>query len=412
MKKMKKMSPPPLQDGRRRSLRLLKCTNDDENRIGSLPDEIILSIVSLLPIKDWFAAAITIAGSKGWRRLTSLLPRLEHFSLEVTSPNDTYFADPLPPFPRSLVRRLDLIVYRCYPTRPMERVIEYAKDASVEELRIHSRFRRDVACIPYLMLDVKSLRVLSLDNCSFFIGGQPTPTIGFSFIQSLKLESCYIQRKLLNLIILNCPLLETVYLSGCNGFGARIHSRSLKNLYILDPLKSFRSIDINAPNLEIMQIRISQIKFQELQIQAPKVQEVQLDFSHPLRIAKDGGLRKFLQAAEDLKVFELNAAATKAAPTRANKCVDTFSLQNERLKNLYCLSHHLEKVHMDVLMKAPYEDFLRLIMSEAKAMKKMRLAVPNCRIKKTTEDILSLRTALSVEKLVDQDDIVHIKMRF
>ncbi|WOK91508.1 F-box/LRR-repeat protein [Canna indica] len=408
MKKTKKTSPPPLQDGRRRSLKRLKCTNV-ENRISSLPDEIILSIVSMLPIKEWFAAVTTIAGSKDWRRLTSLLPRCEHFSLEFSASNLTF----LPPFPRALVRRLDLIIYRYLPTGAIWRVIEYAKDASVEELNIYNKIYRDAAFIPYPVLDINSLRALSLDRCTFFnFRGQPTPRISCSFLQTLMLEGCYIHQNILNLIILNCPLLETVYLSGCKGFDARIYSRSLKNLYILDPLKSFRSIDINAPNLEIMQIRISQIKLQELQIQAPKVQEVQLDFSHPLRIAKDGGLRRFLQAAEDLKVFELNAAATKVVPTRANKRVATFSLQNERLKNLYCLSHHLEKVNMDVLMKAPYEDFLRLIMSEAKAMKKMRLAVPNCCIKKATEDVLSLRTGHSVETLVSQDDVVHIKMRF
>lgn len=312
MKKTVPDPPPPVKEDHHKRLKKSK-----PNNVSYIPDDILLSIVCMLPVKEWLSAVFTISNSEGgWQRLVSLLPRCDQFSLEVSS----RYLQFLPPLPRALLGRLDVVYRRCVTRHATQcNIIQQAKDVGVKELIFTCELDRHRVLIPCAVLDIKSLRLLSLRNCELGVSLIQPRLVHCMLLHTLVLLDSYIHQNILNLIFSDCPLLDFVHLEDCKGFRhVRIHSRSLKNLMILNPRKNLKSIDINAPNLKMVDIKLSPIKLQKLIIQAPKVQEASLNFSHPLQIAQDnvGGLRRFLLAAEDLKWFRLSAAATKVISKR------------------------------------------------------------------------------------------------
>nr|XP_010905719.1 F-box/LRR-repeat protein At4g14103-like [Elaeis guineensis] len=234
------------------------------DRISSLPDSLLLVILSMLPTIDAVKTSIV---SKRWRNLWTQLPHLDlQFSPESFTQNPHHVRKARQKFlefvsgclilrnPDPLQRfRLSFNFYERAKHSAMVGVwFRSALERHVKELILdvarggESGFyrHRDMYSLPTSLYRYELLTSLSLCYCEIKL---PTNPLGWRLLRSLTLSLTTLSDDLLERIFLECSSLETLILKECDGKSARtVAAPNLKHLTVDD---LWYSLKLSAPNL-------------------------------------------------------------------------------------------------------------------------------------------------------------------
>ncbi|KAG1347190.1 putative F-box/LRR-repeat protein [Cocos nucifera] len=234
------------------------------DRISSLPDSLLLVILSLLPTVDAVKTSIL---SKRWCNLWTQLPHLDlQFSPESFTQNPHHVRKARQKFlefvsaclilrnPDPLQRfRLSFNFYERAKHSAMVGVwVRSALERHVKELILDIAHggenvfyrRRDMYSLPSSLYRYELLTTLSLIYCEIRL---PTNPLGWRLLRSLTLTLTTLTDDLLERIFLECSSLETLILKDCDGKSTRrLAAPNLKHL-TLDDL--WYSLKLSAPNL-------------------------------------------------------------------------------------------------------------------------------------------------------------------
>ncbi|KAI0529667.1 hypothetical protein KFK09_002221 [Dendrobium nobile] len=231
-----------------------------EDRISNLPESVLKSIITMMPLKS---AIRTDVLSKKWRNLWK-------YSLSTATALD--FADDLAnnlsatDFVETVNRYLSLHVSKKLErfhlffspfdlfASDIERWISYAIGKGVRYLDIdlsqgefsHGRSPFE---LPSSLFDCDTLIDLSLRCCNF---KTPLNFSNFGGLQSLSLSHSNISEEILQSILTECSLLQSLSLRSCQQLGAisiTVPNLKLKRLIIRD-CQSANLLEINSPKLQ------------------------------------------------------------------------------------------------------------------------------------------------------------------
>ncbi|XP_074573866.1 uncharacterized protein LOC141830316 [Curcuma longa] len=250
-----------------------------EDRLTSLHDDLLISIVSFLPINQ---RVVLSAVSSHFRRrlIPSLIPRVDTFRVDVGLPSRRGVAI-CEQFPRALLRQCHIVVHNfVYLTEHDERLlVEALLEVGVQDL-VLGTFGKGWLHVSDEggscgFFGIKSLRSISLGNIRVPEYFRPVSPLGCALLTSLKMEVCVLRDDFLRNLFASCPFLETLQLIYCcrleHGMGRlSIQSASIKHL-VLDLFSLIRgidAIDVRAPKLESLVVDV----VNELHIEAPKAQ--------------------------------------------------------------------------------------------------------------------------------------------
>ncbi|XP_074573994.1 uncharacterized protein LOC141830459 [Curcuma longa] len=246
------------------------------DRLTSLHDDLLISILSFLSVKQRVALS---AVCSRFRRLLPSIPRLDAFRLDVGLPFGGVDVHKELTFPRALIHQCHVIFPDYIPKSLVQLVVDNLVEVGVQNLIIKETSDNerwlDASGKYCSLFDIKSLRILSLDNIQvseYF--NRPVSPLGCAFLTSLKMESCFLSDGFLRNLFASCPFLETLQLIRCCAFELdteklSFHSASIKHLIVfqIDMLPSIINIDVRAPQLESLMVDV----VDRLRIEAPKV---------------------------------------------------------------------------------------------------------------------------------------------
>ncbi|KAL0928055.1 hypothetical protein M5K25_002291 [Dendrobium thyrsiflorum] len=228
-----------------------------EDRISYLPESVLQSILTLMPLKSAIRTDIL---SKKWRNLwkyslstATALDFGEDFSnnlsaIEFVETVNRYLSlhvcTKLERF-HLFFSPFDLFV------SDIERWIRFAIGKGVRYLDIDlSRGGRSAFELPSSLFDSDSLIDLSLCCCNF--NNTRSNLSNFGGLQSLSLSHSNISEEMLQRILTECSLLESLSLRSCQQLGAiriKVPNLSLKRFIIRD-CRSVDLLEINTPKLQ------------------------------------------------------------------------------------------------------------------------------------------------------------------
>ncbi|KAJ4776529.1 F-box/RNI-like/FBD-like domains-containing protein [Rhynchospora pubera] len=261
-----------------------RCAEREElelDFISSLPDCVLSSILSLLPIKD---AVRTSVLSSHWRHLWKATPlRLDDTYLRPDNPDrddgpwghwtrqavSSIFASHHGP-----IETLCLSHFNDWTFHPaMELFVESAiQRGSIRQLTLVSKSSVPFSTyyLPLSLLNCHSLHQLSLYGCHF---PQPLPPSIFPNLKELRLRSVPLPNDLLRILLSECRSLETLHVF----FGSidpviNISSPRLRKLVF--KLSYFNELIIkDAPNLESLMFNFGRYTEKNVKVlDAPKLQ--------------------------------------------------------------------------------------------------------------------------------------------
>ncbi|KAL6142944.1 hypothetical protein ACLB2K_061219 [Fragaria x ananassa] len=267
---------------RKRSGKKQKLEGEDGlvDRISALPDDIVIGIVSLLPLKD---AAATCVLSRRWEHVWKFSASLDF------DEDDQLFArfhglepDEMDPESRRYIDRVDSVIGKhrastierfrvCFDldfhfTKSVDSWVEFAMNKRVQELELEFRSvyilsgvrgpnwinRNYMYQFPPKLLGLEmesGLQLKHLDSsCS----------IGFSFLRVLRFTNVDVSQEVLERFLYNCPVLERLSVKSTRSLvGLRVAGPSiaLKYLELLscDGLNSIQISDTNLVSLTFSQ---------------------------------------------------------------------------------------------------------------------------------------------------------------
>ena len=234
------------------------------DRISQLPDDILRSILSLLPTRD---LARTNLVSKAWRKLFafSSLPVLMFQSPDfLAAPGkdtdvssfinaiDSYLK--LRQKDASLAKlRLHLHLNDVESRSLIDSWIDAALERKVKELDLYilprGRARRKPYSLPAKIFAATTITVLSLQRVIMEIYGD----IDLPALRKLHLGEIQCDEQPIQKLISSCPLIDCLRIESCHGL-EKLHVSGLANLRRLGVLWCYelKRIEINAPSLQYL----------------------------------------------------------------------------------------------------------------------------------------------------------------
>ncbi|KAJ4892031.1 putative F-box/LRR-repeat protein [Raphanus sativus] len=199
-------------------------SSDGVDSISFLPDVILQSILSSLPIKIAIKTSIL---SKRWRHVWSETPCLYLDWFMPRGPKgdivnkilDRYKARKMMSFELSADMRDD-IPY-------VDRWIEFAMSRNVENMSLEFDYRGDHKCyVPDFFYISNSFKQLSVEL--FFSDlNLPSCSVSWTSLKMLSLRSCKISEECIDKILSGCPILESLTLYFCGKLMVLDLSKSL-----------------------------------------------------------------------------------------------------------------------------------------------------------------------------------------
>ncbi|KAJ4820927.1 F-box/FBD/LRR protein [Rhynchospora pubera] len=252
--------------------------------ISQLPDSILHSILSLLPIMTAFRTSVL---SSRWRYLYKDFPlRLSDyfFNLDTRPPhNRLHMPDPVVRDPwfswlrmavfsifNSHHGPIEILELSLFFSFEMDRFVKTAVQRGILELKlVPFGFGRDTYELPLSLLSCNTLHQLSLQSCRF--PQALLPSI-FPNLRELRLDSMPLPNDLLS----KCPSLETLVISTYyDGPSISISSQSLRKLVFHLDSTPTELIIKNAPNLESLMLADEATITNKLKVlDAPKLQRL------------------------------------------------------------------------------------------------------------------------------------------
>ncbi|KAI8000889.1 putative F-box/LRR-repeat protein [Camellia lanceoleosa] len=244
--------PPPLTPPKR-------PRNQSLDRISTLPDKVLLHILSFVPAKE---AVRTRALSKRWEYLCTSLSTLvfENFDFEeikirnfVTFVNHTLLLCKCSNI-KKLV--LDFRYKHCFAT-DINLWIRFAAHNNVEHLYLRlgfSRVETDGYRLPQHLFTNSSLTNLSVLNCVV----APNGYVSWTSLKRLSLEYVKLRDELIAKVFSGCPVLEFLELNSFTGINhLNIDSVSVKKVVIQHSVVGRNDesvLEISAPNLQSLEL--------------------------------------------------------------------------------------------------------------------------------------------------------------
>ncbi|XP_074574678.1 uncharacterized protein LOC141831159 [Curcuma longa] len=280
-----------------------RCEQEDppEDRLTSLHDDLLISILSFLPIKQRVAVS---AVCTRFNRLLPSIPRLDTIRLEVGLPSGGSDNRRDFTFPCALIRQFRVVFHDDVADlhKPLEQVlVDYVAESGVQDLILELSGNgwlnlRGGDCGVF---GIKSLRSLSLDRIRVSKDSddrRPLSPLGCALLASLKMEFCVLSHDFLINLLASCPFLETLRLLFCYRLrmdSLCIHSASIKHLALLCMIPAIGAIDIRGPKLESLAVDV----VNKLHIEAPKVRHASFLLAVHPPTDPPGALRKLFGAA-------------------------------------------------------------------------------------------------------------------
>lgn len=219
--------------------------NDGKDQICSLPESILLHIMSFMEMKD---AVKTTLLSKTWRDLWTHTRTL-FFDSKNSSP--AFIDQSLFIHRDSKIRKLKLSIREFNPefkSADIHRWISQAMGKQVKELNL--------TCwgqwMPHSLYTSTSLELLKLSDVYMNVPS----AIGLHSLKALFLHKVYMRDNDIRLLLSCCLLLETLSIVGCTGFQCLHVSgpmQQLKYLKIQGHNSSYR-VELCAPNLQTLKL--------------------------------------------------------------------------------------------------------------------------------------------------------------
>ncbi|VFR02357.1 unnamed protein product [Cuscuta campestris] len=237
-----------------------------EDRMSLLPDEILINILSRIPISD---ACRTGRLSRRWRNLWTQVCNVRFFDdyddilVHNIAAEDGFFSF------------VDRVLSRCASSRirrfwiqfksrqeadfsAVNRWIQFAVDRSADDILLMQQAASHPIPIPEILLSHLTIEKLKLKSFAF---GREDRAINWPFLRSLTLGSVNLSDKAVARLLQGCPTLETLELSHYGYFRElRIGSSRLKRLILEScfPLGLGCGygpwLDIHAPHLRHLEI--------------------------------------------------------------------------------------------------------------------------------------------------------------
>ncbi|KAJ4749947.1 F-box/RNI-like/FBD-like domains-containing protein [Rhynchospora pubera] len=299
--------------------------------ISQLPNSILHSILSLLPIKD---AVRTSALSSRWRHLWKAAPlRLDSSSFDpnVQPPLNLFHVIRPPYWSWEAIFRvfhshhgpIQSLSLTLFTPSEMDRFVESAVQRGIRQLNLVASYYEGTYELPAFLLLCNSLHQLSLRGCAF---PQALPLSIFPNLTELRLNSVPLPNDLLP----NCASLQTLLLAtSSEGPPVSISSPSLRKL-VFDVDSSRTELIIEyAPNLESLMLGEETTCFCKLKVlDAPKLQL--LGFIHAnFRAVQLGGT--LIEQLEEPTLILPPIFKVNATPCRTNTLfsVKTLAIEME-----------------------------------------------------------------------------------
>eukprot|EP00262_Sarcandra_glabra_P011040 TRINITY_DN26739_c0_g1_i1.p1 TRINITY_DN26739_c0_g1~~TRINITY_DN26739_c0_g1_i1.p1 ORF type:complete len:462 (+),score=36.18 TRINITY_DN26739_c0_g1_i1:87-1472(+) len=257
--------------------------------ISNLPECIMSSIISLLPIKE---AVRTCILSKKWRYIWTSISTLDLDQLLLPENFDN---------PREIWKWVDIVnnhilkfhtgfAFSCKISHfYLSEFIHYVEPWLNKLYQIGCIRDLSVLCtgelgfypVPSCLLRCESLRILELQRCKFH---PVSPFSGFSNVRVLTLRGCYLTDDTVRGIFSSCVVLESLDLIRCHGFMCLdVRSQSLNRLklfvgyapsgYLSGTTMVLENIVVDAPNLEVLMFDSSKsVRLRVRVCNAPKLQ--------------------------------------------------------------------------------------------------------------------------------------------
>ncbi|KAJ3690827.1 hypothetical protein LUZ61_019991 [Rhynchospora tenuis] len=230
---------------------------DAPDFISALPNEVLSSILSLVPVKD---AARTSVLSSRWRHLWKEAPlRLDDASIE---PDELTLVFNKLEWSRKAVSKIILGSHGPIEslrlsrfTKPklfpeMDRILESATQKGLRKLTLLANFDyKNHYVLPRSLLCCNSLHQLSLGGCEF-PEELSLPVSIFPNLKELRLAKVSLSNDSLQMLLSGCRSLETLHFISFGGLCITISSPSLRNLVWDSSVVVQELIIKDVPNLE------------------------------------------------------------------------------------------------------------------------------------------------------------------
>ncbi|KAI3741641.1 hypothetical protein L1987_59315 [Smallanthus sonchifolius] len=266
---------------------IIEEEEEDEDRIGTLPDCLLIEILSRLPATKY--AIRTGALSKRWKHLWTSVPNLIFFHHGENQPRSDFYSFVDKTLAQCRQLKLNKFrVYSSYDYRFESQVnnwIHYAINCNVEELNLTLW---NIECEAEFLLDQfffisSCFTDLTLSGCVF----NPTGAVSWKKLRSLCISHGNLDEDLIENILSGSPVLETLVLGNCYGYRRlNITSKSVKNLVfsgymvpddVSDDLADV--VEINAPNILSLTIQDDLLLWKVLLVNVSSLVEADLDYT-------------------------------------------------------------------------------------------------------------------------------------
>ncbi|XP_076904995.1 F-box protein At5g03100-like [Bidens hawaiensis] len=255
------------EEGHYQPLKQIRFEDDnDEDIISTLPDCLLVEILSRLPETKYAIRACTL--SRRWKHIWHSVPNLvfrHPYCYETgygTSPDFFSFVnETLTQRPQLKLNKFRLYCrYNYLLESQINNWIRYAMNCNVEELDLWlwGQLERIIEFpLDQFVFICSSFTDLTLSGCSF----NPTTAISWKNLRSLCFIHVKLDEDLIESILSGSPVLETLMLNNCYGYKRlNITSKSVKNLvfsgYTNPHGRDFKdNIEINAPNILSLTIK-------------------------------------------------------------------------------------------------------------------------------------------------------------
>ncbi|XP_042455537.1 uncharacterized protein LOC122040275 isoform X2 [Zingiber officinale] len=355
-----------------------------EDRLTSLHDDLLISILSFLSIKQRVALSAVCAR---FRLLLPSIPRLDAFRLDVRLPSGGVDIHQELTFPRALIRQCHVVfrdedddAFWHYLPKPLEQLlVDDLSKAGVQDLILKTSADKgwlDFDGRDCGLFGIKSLRSLSLDRIRVlqYFDRRPLSPLGCALLTSLKMEFCILCYDFLRNLFVSCPFLETLQLIwfSCIKHRLSIHSASIKNIVLVKSLASVNAIDIHCPKLESLKVEV----VNELRIEAPKVlaEKIENDeFIYPdyKENAMIFNLDFNLQNRSSTMILTQFLRKCNDSNTRFNILADSTHIESTNEDD--CLLHGSTEVELiDLQMRMPKRTFEGFLLNQKEMTEELK----------------------------------------
>ena len=264
----------------------IKSEEEEEDRISSLPDCLLLDIISRLGETKYAIRTGTL--SKRWQHLWTKVPNLIFL----------YFGNDFPQFHSSVERIISqsnnltkLQLHSNYTDQTKSHVNNCIRNAITHNVQIFDFYMSYYLCycddypcdcdtwfvLPECFFVSSCFIHLKLSHCVF----KHAVVVSWENLRTLHIQDAGLDKDVIENILSGSPLLETLMLSCCYGFGLLdITNKSVKNLVFsgYDDIMYPYSVEINAPYTLSLTIKGCLVLEKLLLLNVSSVIKAELDY--------------------------------------------------------------------------------------------------------------------------------------